>query len=290
MKRKLFILCILVVTWAAAEDLRTEHHDIPFQGEEELNVNIGFGLGEIKLRGCDDPAMILRSEMQYSQNMYKPILEYKNLGNRGRLQIKTEKFEKNNIVIDKKSRRSLSERDQNRWSLEFTRRIPIYYSIDLGLGDGSLDFTGQKVRDLKLQCGLSDVSVDFKSENPEKMRNLEIGTGLGSVEIGGLGYANMERFNVECGLGSTELVFNGNLKADVRGKIEVGLGSVSIKIPDNVAVEVRSESSFLSSLNLHGFDRIGENIYRSGNWKGAKKRIYMDIEVGLGSVDINWLD
>jgi hypothetical protein len=60
--------------------------------------------------------------------------------------------------------------------------------------------------------------------------------------------------------GSTELVFNGNLKADVRGKIEVGLGSVSIKIPDNVAVEVRSESSFLSSLNLHGFDRIGENI------------------------------
>jgi hypothetical protein len=100
----------------------------------------------------------------------------------------------------------------------------------------------------------------------------------------------MERFNVECGLGTTELVFDGSLSQDIRGKIEVGLGSVIIEVPDNVAVEVRSQSSFLSSLNLHGFDRISENLYRSGNWETANKRIYLEIEVGLGSVDINWLD
>lgn len=290
MKYKIISLFLLIMTWASAEDNLTEHHDIPYKGEEELDVNIGFGLGELELRGSDNPDYLLRSEMKYTKDFLKPIVEYKTLGNRGRLRLRTEKFDKGELVIDKKHNISRNDKSQNRWRLELTRKIPLYYSIELGLGDGRLDFTGQKVRDLKLECGLSDVSVDFKSDNMESMRNLEIGTGLGSVNVDGLGFANMERFSVQCGLGSTELVFDGNLRQDVRGKIEVGLGSVSIDIPDNIAVEVRAESSFLSSLNLHGFDRVGENLYRSGNWKTAKRRIYIEIEVGLGSVDVNWLN
>lgn len=290
MKKKTIILLLLVIAWASAEEVITEHHEIPFKGEEELDVNIGFGMGEIELRGSDNPDYLLRSEMKYTKDFLKPIVAYKTLGNRGRLRLRTEKFEHGEIIADRKHKISRDDRHLNHWRLEFTRKIPIYYSIELGLGDGHLDFTGQKIRDLKLECGLSDVEVNFEKGNTESMRNLEIGTGLGSVNIDGLGYANMERFSVQCGLGSTALVFNGDIKQDIRGKVEVGLGSVSIDIPDNVAVEVRAESSFLSSLNLHGFDRVGENLYRSGNWDSVKRRIYMEIEVGLGSVDVNWLD
>jgi hypothetical protein len=269
--KKFIFPFILIMTIASAEEVITEQHDIPYKGEEELEVNIGFGLGEIELRGGDNPDFLLRSEMKYAKDFLRPIVEYKTLGNRGRLRLHTEKFNKGELTVNKKDRDLRSNRNQNHWRLEFTRRVPIYYSIELGMGSGQLDFTGQRVRDLKLECGLSDVQVDFQNENRETMRALEIGTGLGSVTIGGLGYANMERFNVECGLGSTDLVFNGNLQQDIRGKIEVGLGSVRIDIPDNIAVEVRAESSFLSSLNLHGFDRVGNNLYRSGNWRTAKK-------------------
>jgi len=290
MKRSIIILVLITATFLGAQGVQTERHDIPLNGEEELDVNIGFGLGDLELRGHDVAGYLLRSEMTYSQSYYKPTVEYKVLGNRGRLRLYTEKFDKYNIVGDKQHKISRDDRDKNRWRLEFTRTIPIYYSIDLGLGEGRLDFTDLRVRNLKLQCGLSDVTVLFKRDNKEVLRSLDIGTGLGNVDVKGLGFANMERFSVECGLGSTDLVFDGNLQQDIRGKIEVGLGSVSIEVPDDIAVEVRSESSFLSSLNLHGFDRVGNNLYRSGNWKSARKRIYMEIEVGLGSVDINWLD
>ncbi|HPC35016.1 MAG TPA: toast rack family protein [Candidatus Marinimicrobia bacterium] len=290
MKVKIIIYWLLLTAVLTAEEYRTDRYDIPYKGEEELDVNISFGLGTLNLKSHDDPKYLVHSIMTYSQMIYKPNVDYKILGNRGRLKMSTEKYNESDAIDIKKRKPSRADKELNKWFLEFSRKIPIYFSLDLGLGEGRLDFTDLRVRDLKLQCGLSDVNVVFRNQNQDEMRNLVIATGLGSVDVRGLGYANMERFNVECGLGTTELVFDGGLKQDIRGKIEVGLGSVIIEVPDDIAVEVRSQSSFLSSLNLRGFDRIGENLYRSGNWQTAKKRIYLEIDVGLGSVDINWLD
>jgi len=290
MKRKLIILWIFMIAVLSAEDYFTEHYDIPYKGEEELDVNISFGLGTLDLKSHDDPKYLVHSIMTYSQRIYMPIVDYKILGNRGRLKMSTEKYDESNKNDKRNLKSSQVNKELNKWHLEFSQKIPIYIAVDLGLGEGRLDFTDLRVRDLKLHCGLSDVNVIFRDKNQDNMRNMVIETGLGSVNVKGLSYANMERFNVECGLGTTELVFDGSLSQDIRGKIEVGLGSVIIEVPDNVAVEVRSQSSFLSSLNLHGFDRISENLYRSGNWETANKRIYLEIEVGLGSVDINWLD
>ncbi|HQE94309.1 MAG TPA: toast rack family protein [Candidatus Marinimicrobia bacterium] len=290
MKRKLIILLIFMIAVLSAEDYFTERYDIPFKGEEELDVNISFGLGTLDLKSHDDPKYLVHSIMTYSQRICKPIVDYKILGNRGRLKMSTEKYDESNPIDQRNRKSSQLNKELNKWYLEFSHKIPIYFAVDLGLGEGRLDFTDLRVRDLKLHCGLSDVNVIFREKNQDNMRNMVIETGLGSVNVKGLSYANMERFNVECGLGTTELVFDGSLSQDIRGKIEVGLGSVIIEVPDNVAVEVRSQSSFLSSLNLHGFDRISENLYRSGNWETANKRIYLEIEVGLGSVDINWLD
>ncbi|HNZ36009.1 MAG TPA: toast rack family protein [Candidatus Marinimicrobia bacterium] len=290
MKRKLIILWIFMIAVLSAEDYFTEHYDIPYKGEEELDVNISFGLGTLDLKSHDDPKYLVHSIMTYSQRIYMPIVDYKILGNRGRLKMSTEKYDESNKNDKRNLKSSQVNKELNKWHLEFSQKIPIYFAVDLGLGEGRLDFTDLRVRDLKLHCGLSDVNVIFRDKNQDNMRNMVIETGLGSVNVKGLSYANMERFNVECGLGTTELVFDGSLSQDIRGKIEVGLGSVIIEVPDNVAVEVRSQSSFLSSLNLHGFDRISENLYRSGNWETANKRIYLEIEVGLGSVDINWLD
>ena len=290
MKRKLIILLIFMIAVLSAEDYFTEHYDIPYKGEEELDVNISFGLGTLDLKSHDDPKYLVHSIMTYSQRIYMPIVDYKILGNRGRLKMSTEKYDESNKNDKRNLKSSQVNKELNKWHLEFSQKIPIYIAVDLGLGEGRLDFTDLRVRDLKLHCGLSDVNVIFRDKNQDNMRNMVIETGLGSVNVKGLSYANMERFNVECGLGTTELVFDGSLSQDIRGKIEVGLGSVIIEVPDNVAVEVRSQSSFLSSLNLHGFDRISENLYRSGNWETANKRIYLEIEVGLGSVDINWLD
>jgi len=289
MKGRLIMTLGLLLAAAQAQELITERHDIPYQGEQELDVGIEFGLGKLELKSNEGAKYILLSEITYSRELYKPSVDYKTVGTRGKLRIVSKKFDE-----DKRFWRTHKKDDSsirnNHWQLAFIETIPTSYNINLGLGKGQLDFSRLRVNDLNLECGLSDVVLGFNSNNKESIRNLVIQTGLGSVEAYGLSYANLQRFNIECGLGSTTLRFNGDLNQDIKGRVTVGLGSVSIKIPEEYGVQIEAEKSFLSSLNFNGFREIKENVYRSKNWKNAKHYIFLIIEIGLGSVDIDWID
>ncbi|MDD5765419.1 MAG: toast rack family protein [Candidatus Marinimicrobia bacterium] len=273
-----------------ASDAQTVRHDIPLKGEKQLDVEIEFGLGRLFLKSLPDNNFVMKSQMTYYDKELKPNLEYKILGSRGRLHLYTNDKGKDKHFNFRHEKDSYNDSKRSVWELGFNKNIPTAFDIEMGLGDGEMDFTDIRVTDLSLECGLSDVNVEFNKRNKEEVKNINIETGLGNVTVRGLGLLNMERFDVECGLGSTILEFNGDLLRDAKGRISVGLGSVSVEMPDNVGVEIQAENSFLSSLNLRGFDRIDNDIYRSGNWKTAKKRVYITVEVGLGSVDFDWID
>lgn len=288
MKGSLIIgICLLTVI-AFADDMVTEKHEVPYRGEEELDVGIEFGLGRLELRGSNNKKYIMQAELQYSKDLYKPEIDYKTVGNRGKLRLVSHRDDDNKIW--RRSKKGSSDVNKNHWRVAMTEQIPSAYDIDMGLGKGTLDFTNIKVNDLNLECGLSDVVMEFSEQNTERIRALVIQSGLGNVEVIGLSNTNMDRFDVECGLGSTKLRFDGDLKRDVKGKITIGLGSVTVQIPEDYAVQIEAESSFLSSLNFDGFREVDENVYRSRNWKDTDKRIYMIIEIGMGSVDIEWID
>jgi len=289
MKGRLIFGICLVTTFVLAEDIVTERHEIPYKGEEELSVGIEFGLGKLELRSLDNNKYIMQAEIAYSKDLYKPEIDYKTVGNRGKLRLASHQDE-NNRFWGHSKKNSSSDIKNNHWRVAMTDQISTAYDIELGLGKGILDFTNIKVNDLNLECGLSDVVVEFTKSNKERIRTLVIQSGLGNVEVTGLCNANMDRFDVECGLGSTKLRFDGDPARDIKGRITIGLGSVTVQIPEDIAVQIEAESSFLSSLNFDGFREIEENVYRSKNWKSADQRIYIVIEIGLGSVDIEWID
>ncbi len=290
MKGKVAAVLMLCAAGLLARDIRVDNLDIPFKGEEELDVVIEFGLGNLELSRGTISDYLMKSIIEYDADIVKPVIDYKVLGNRGRLKMYTENFDETPFKGWKKRDRELSgDLRKNHWTLEFNRSVPTSFDIELGLGKGRLDFTDLKISDLSLECGLSDVVVEFRKRNDERIRNLSLEAGLGNVELFGLGFANIERFDVECGLGSTRLNFEGDITQNMKGRISVGLGSVAVEIPDNVGVEIEAESSFLSSLNLKDFDEIDEDVYRSENWRKTKYKIYMVIEIGLGSVDIDWV-
>ncbi|PIS29310.1 MAG: hypothetical protein COT43_04115 [Candidatus Marinimicrobia bacterium CG08_land_8_20_14_0_20_45_22] len=273
-----------------ASEVQTVRHDIPLKGEKQLDVKIEFALGRFFLKSLTDGNFVMKSQMTYRDKDLKPNVEYKTRGNRGRLHLYSQENVGEKHFKFKHERDSYKESKNSSWELGFNKNIPTSFDIEMGLGDGEMDFTDICVNDLNLECGLSDVLVEFNKRNKEEIRNINIQTGLGNVVVRGIGWSNVERFDVECGLGITTLEFNGDLIKDTKGKISVGLGSVKIEMPDKIGVEVRAERSFLSSINLRGFDRVDDDIYRSGNWKSAKKRVYIIIEVGLGSVDFDWIE
>ncbi|MBU0711610.1 hypothetical protein KJ762_08460 [bacterium] len=289
MKGRLIIGICLITVIGFAGDIVTERHELPYKGEEELSVGIEFGLGKLELRSTDNKKYIMQAEITYSKDLYKPEVDYKTVGNRGKLRLASRQNESSGFWGHSK-KSSSSDIKKNHWRVAMTDQIPTAYDIELGLGKGILDFTNIKVNDLNLECGLSDVLVEFTKSNKERIRTLVIQSGLGNVEATGLCNANMDRFEVECGLGSTKLRFDGDLNRDIKGRITIGLGSVAVQISEDYAVQIEAESSFLSSLNFDGFREVEENIYRSKNWKNADRRIYIVVEIGLGSVDIEWIE
>jgi len=87
------------------------------------------------------------------------------------------------------------------------------------------------------------------------------------------------------------LNFDGDFDNGVcKGVVAVGLGSVNVNLPYNVAAEIKTESSFLSSINLERFEEIDDNLYRSKNWNEATEgKVYLTIQVGMGSADVQWI-
>lgn len=286
--KNLVLIGIILTTGLHGKGLKVEHFDIPYKGEERVDVEIQFNLGELRLKNTEDDKYIFKAEIVYDKDKYKPVVEFRRAGKTGKLTLSSEKLDDDSFFgLDKRG--SSGDIGDSKWDTEFISIVPIAFDIELGLGSGKLDFTNMLITDIQLMSGLSDVTAEFNEANKEIIRALTLETGLGNIEFYGLGYANIERLDVECGLGSANLSFDGEIQRDIKGKVSVGLGSVSIKIPKGVGVRIEAESSFLSSLDIRNFYKVGPNRYESENWNDAKYKIYLTVEVGLGSVDIDWI-
>lgn len=69
--------------------------------------------------------------------------------------------------------------------------------------------------------------------------------------------------------------------------IEAGAASVSIRIPENVAARIRSHGG-LSSINIQParFQRVDGGVYQSEGYDAAQNKVEVDIQSGVGSVNI----
>ena len=77
---------------------------------------------------------------------------------------------------------------------------------------------------------------------------------------------------------------------DMQVDISVGLGSVTLKIPHGYNVELDAEENFLSSIRTRGLEQIGHGRHRSSDYDPDRPTIRIDASVGLGSIDLDWVD
>ncbi|MFP4548733.1 MAG: toast rack family protein [Fidelibacterota bacterium] len=265
-----------------------ERYDIPFKGEKKLIVDLDFAFGSLNIRPSDNNEYIMRAGMSYFRDALKPSIVYEISGSKGQLELGTKN--NNHDYSLKEFNKMKKDANENDWRLEFIKNVPTVYSIEFGAGDGNFDFSGMMIENMDFELAMGDIELYFNEPNRSRMKNMNVETGLGSFEARGLGNANISNFSLECGLGSSYLVFDGDFKGSVRAEVSVGLGSVDIEIPRNVAVEIRSESSFLSSVDFDDFEQIEKGLYQSANWRtDTSGRIIIEIAVGMGSASVEWI-
>jgi hypothetical protein len=113
--------------------------------------------------------------------------------------------------------------------------------------------------------------------------DLNFNVGASSVDLDLTSY-KVSKVDIDMGAAALNLKF-GDLSEIVRLKIDAGASDIDILIPENVGCEIKSDAA-LSSKNYEGFNKINKDVYRTENFNNSVKKIYIDIDCGVSSIDV----
>lgn len=180
------------------------------------------------------------------------------------------------------------KREQARLSLGVARGVPLDVALRLGAVEADLDLGGLAVDQLNVESAASSTTLRFATPNPRRMRSLRFDVGAASIEATGVGNANVEHVDVDCGAGALTLDFSGAWAADVDARLRVRLGAVTLRVPRDVGVRARADVT-LGTFEHEGF-REQDGVHYSSNWESARRRLTIDASMLIGTLEIERID
>ncbi len=264
---------------ALAGRLEKVTEKVEAEGARRLEVSLEFGVGQLTV-GRDDMAEAAVINIEYDKRRVDYDISYDLRGSTGELYLESNQL-----------RRKNSDGNDNWWDLTLSTRYPTDLQMEIGACDAEMDLGGVPLTNFTMDIGAASGLIEFSRSNPERLDDLDIDAGAASLEMDRIGNANFDQFSFAGGAGSFELDFRGEYEEDSRIDIEVGLGSADIVLPEDVAVRLEtSGDGWLSSVDLHGgdVDEVDDDVWESPGFDNADVKLFIAIDVGLGSVDVYW--
>jgi len=281
-----FILLLLPGALLLARDNRkiVTIDELLADGIEVMQIDIEFGFGEIHMeRG--NPAKAVTGYIEYDEDYIRPEFDYRVKGKTARFRFRTKTF-RDGWRFDL----ARHDMDSPESELYFTTRIPLEIKFACGLGEAHIDLGDLQVADLNLDNGLGETTLDFSTPNRTYLDRLSVDNGLGELVARNLSNARTGRMEFNCGLGEADLDFSGEELRDISVDVNVGLGSITLRIPEAYSVELHAGDNFLSSIDTQGMVSIRKGLHRTRDFDDDGPTLYIDASVGLGSLDIKWID
>jgi len=244
------------------------------ENTEELQVQINLGLGSLEVTGGEADSLYDLS-IDYNGKNDKPEIDFSRSGNSASLRVLLEGKHGSNWWKDK-----------NRIRISLSPEVNLDASFITGVGENIVDLTGMKVEEMEVVNGVGNTEIYMDEINQASCRSINVTNGIGSLKMTGIGNFAFSDFSFTGGIGDSSLDFSGEWESIGDITIKVGLGSLEVMLPDDVGVRVKSSKSFLSNLQMPGFDQVG-NEYRSSNINEADKEIVIRLNTGIGDVRFN---
>ena len=289
MKNKLIYLAIFGVVFlvAKSDDYKTLKYQYKIKKYDALRVYFDCSIGNLIMKPSKN-RYIITGNINYNSAMVKPTVELTNKNNISRLDLKV-KPDKTSDNNTKSFINSLIEDGNDNYKINF--EMPTKMSTDMnlnfGLGKVDLDFSGLRIAQLVMNCGLSDVSLVNTKSNIINCEKIHISTGVSDFNSLGLGNFNASNYIFDVGMGSAEIDMSGSANKNSDLKIDVTVGSLELKLPKNTNIELIIIKNMLSSVNVKGLISSGDGEYTSRNTQKRWATMKAEISVGLGSVDIS---
>ena len=266
------VLTLLAVSPAFAQDWRTITSLRQFKGEDELDVKVEYGAGNLTI----SPGAVnslYKSTLRYDARSFKPVSQYSD----GQLRVGVEggSMKGHNMK-------------SGRLDLLLGTQVPLNLDLKFGAVQANVELGGLRVRELHIATGASETDLNVNSLNRDKCAFADFEVGAAEFKASGLGNLNCERFKMAGGVGDVTLDFNGAWRIDADVEIDMGLGSLTLRVPRGLGVSVR-KTGVLASFDSQELVKRG-NTYYSENWDKASNRVTFNIDAALGSIRMVWVE
>lgn len=177
-----------------------------------------------------------------------------------------------NIEIKEKRKNWLFNSQQSNLIVYIPEDMFVIDEINIKTGAGKIDIEKLNTKNLYLELGAGKTEI----KNLIVTKKIELDGGVGKIEL-----KNSELNNLNASLGVGEFIFTGKLIG--KSKIDSGVGSIKIDLvdgKDNYTIKV---SKGLGSITIDNKDISDDKTYGNGY-------NYLDIDGGVGSIKVNFLD
>lgn len=260
---------------AHAQTWRSVTSQRQLQGAQPVALEVHYSAGTLRL-GPAESRVLYRMQVRYDEDRAEPLTQW----NPDTRELR--------LGVSGRQRGEHHLKEGSQANIQVTRDVPLDLRVHFGAGEADLELGGLRIENLEVSTGASETDVVFAAPNPIVAERVEFNSGAAQLTVRGLGNANTERMEFNGGVGGTTLEFSGRWDRNANATIRIGLGAVTLRIPKTLGVRL-SRSSFLTSFDTPGLVKRDGRFY-SANWESARLRLNIDIEAGLGSVEIQWID
>ena len=270
------LAAIAVPVWAQ-QTWRTITSARQVAGERRIDVNVEYGAGRLRVEP-ERGNLLYRMELRYDESTVVPVSSYDRQSGRLRLGLDT-----------KKGRQRRDDRNgEGRANIALTPAVPMALKLAFGAGEADVKLGGLAIESLDISTGASETRVSFDRPNRAVARVVKLESGAANLVVTRLANARAQRIDFEGGVGETTLDFGGTWTSDARATVKMGIGSVTLRLPRSLGVRIE-KNSFLASFDSNGMVKRG-NAWFSRGYDQAPRKLNIQIDAAIGSIDVDWID
>ncbi|UCH66786.1 MAG: hypothetical protein JSW63_06590 [Ignavibacterium sp.] len=140
------------------------------------------------------------------------------------------------------------------------------------------------MKDFTVNLGSSKIKnkVDI-ALNTEPLWDLDLAFGAASMKFDFAKF-KVEDINIDMGAARLDIKL-GALVDNVNFNLNAGMSQINITVPEEVGCEINTDAIF-SRKNIKDFEKIESDFYRTENFESADKKIFINIDCGVSSIDV----
>ena len=256
----LFFIFFIAITASCTLRSGSDHSDEPPSGEfytlseavprgtvTTVTTHLSLGIGELIVFGGSD--QLLEADFEYSQESWQPAVSFA----QGKLTIDQPELA-DEFDMD------FGDNQRNVWRVRLNNEVAQTLECEVGAGETNLDLRGMSLRRVDIDAGVGEHRIILTD-------------------------TSLPELTIDAGVGEVNVDLRGEWRNHLRAEIDGGIGELNLLVPPRVGVRL-DVSGGLGSVDVPSSYEKSDNVYTNAAYDQAEYRLEIDIDAGMGSIEV----